>query len=86
MAEISAPELDQQLAQARAQLIQLQAAQVQAQADADLSVVTEKRTSQLVTQGWTSAQRGDTDPLRRRRAPGGGSRSRRPTSWRRARR
>ena len=61
LATISAPDLDQQLAQARAQLIQLQAAQVQAQADADLSVVTEKRTSALVTQGWTSAQRGDTD-------------------------
>ncbi len=61
LATISAPDLDQQLAQGRAQLIQLKAAQVQAQADADLSVVTEKRTSQLVTQGWSSAQRGDTD-------------------------
>ena len=61
LAEISAPDLDQQLAQGQATLIQLKAAQVQAQADADLSVVTEKRTSQLVTQGWSSAQRGDTD-------------------------
>ena len=61
LATISAPDLDQQLAQAKAQLIQLKAAQVQSQADADLSVATEKRTSQLVTQGWSSAQRGDTD-------------------------
>ncbi len=61
LATISAPDLDQQLAQAKAQLIQLKAAQVQAQADADLSVATAKRTSQLVTQGWSSAQRGDTD-------------------------
>ena len=61
LAEISAPELDQQLAQARAQLVQLQAAQVQAQADADLSVATDKRTSRLVAQGWSSEERGDTD-------------------------
>jgi len=61
LAVISAPELDQQLAQARAQLVQLQAAQVQAQADADLSVATDKRTSRLVAQGWSSEERGDTD-------------------------
>lgn len=61
LAEISAPELDQQLAQARAQLIQLKAAQLQAQANADLSLATNKRTSRLVVQGWSSAERGDTD-------------------------
>ena len=61
LAEISAPELDQQLAQGRAQLSQLQAAQMQAEADADLSLANNKRTSRLVTQGWSSAERGDTD-------------------------
>jgi membrane fusion protein (multidrug efflux system) len=61
LAEISAPDLDQQLAQARAQLIQLQAAQVQAQAEADLSHATNQRTTRLVTQGWSSQAQGDTD-------------------------
>ena len=61
LAEISAPELDQQLAQARAQLIQLQAAELQATADSDLSVANNQRTSRLVTQGWSSVERGDTD-------------------------
>lgn len=61
LADIAAPELDQQLAQARAQLIQLQAAELQAQADADLSIANNKRTSRLVTQGWSSEERGDTD-------------------------
>ena len=61
LAEISAPELDQQLAQARAQLLQLQAAELQAKADADLSVANNKRTTQLVTQGWSSIERGDAD-------------------------
>ena len=61
LAEISAPELDQQLAQGRAQLIQLHAAQLQAQAEADLSAATNKRTTRLVTQGWSSEERGDTD-------------------------
>lgn len=61
LAEISAPELDQQLAQARAQLVQLTAAELQAQADADLSAANNKRTAHLVTQGWSSAERGDTD-------------------------
>ena len=61
LATISAPELDQQLAQARAQIIQLKAAQLQAQADADLSAATNTRTARLVTQGWSSAERGDQD-------------------------
>lgn len=61
LAEISAPDLDQQLAQARAQLVQLQAAALQAQANADLSAATNRRTAQLVTQGWSSVERGDTD-------------------------
>ncbi|WP_246725196.1 efflux RND transporter periplasmic adaptor subunit [Beijerinckia sp. L45] len=63
LATISAPDLDQQLAQARAQLVQMQAAVQQAQANADLGVMTNQRTAQLVTQGWSSAQKGDTDRL-----------------------
>jgi membrane fusion protein, multidrug efflux system len=61
LADISAPDLDQQLAEARATLVQLQAAVQQAQANADLSDATNKRTARLVTQGWSSEERGDTD-------------------------
>ncbi|MCJ2122453.1 efflux RND transporter periplasmic adaptor subunit [Methylobacterium sp. J-077] len=61
LAQISAPDLDQQLAEARATLVQLQAAVDQAQANADLSAATNKRTARLVTQGWSSEERGDTD-------------------------
>ncbi len=63
LATISAPDLDQQLEQAKAQLVQLQAAVQQAQATADLGKVTDQRTSQLVVQGWQSKQQGDTDRL-----------------------
>jgi membrane fusion protein, multidrug efflux system len=63
LATISAPDLDQQLEQAKGQLVQLQAAVVQAQANADLGRVTDQRTSQLVTEGWSSKQQGDTDHL-----------------------
>ncbi|SEG72269.1 RND family efflux transporter, MFP subunit [Methylobacterium sp. 190mf] len=61
MVEISAPDLDQQLVEARATLTQLQAAVDQAQANADLSAATNKRTARLVAQGWSSEERGDTD-------------------------
>ena len=63
LAAISAPDLDQQLEQANGQLVQLQAAVQQAQANADLGHVTDQRTSQLVAQGWQSKQQGDTDRL-----------------------
>jgi RND family efflux transporter MFP subunit len=63
LAVIAAPDLDQQLSQARAQLLQLEAAVKQAQANADLGRVTNQRTSRLVAQGWSSAQQGDTDRL-----------------------
>ena len=59
LAVIAAPDLDQQLAQARAQLNQMQAALVQAQSNLDLAKVTNARTSQLVQQGWDSKQNGD---------------------------
>ncbi|MCJ2069717.1 efflux RND transporter periplasmic adaptor subunit [Methylobacterium sp. J-030] len=61
LVDISAPDLDQQLLEARATLVQLQAAVQQAQANADLSEATNKRTARLVTQGWSSEERGDTD-------------------------
>ena len=63
LATISAPDLDQQLEEAKAQLAQLQAAVEQAQANADLGKATEQRTAQLVAQGWSSKEQGDTDHL-----------------------
>ncbi|MGD0721320.1 MAG: efflux RND transporter periplasmic adaptor subunit [Roseiarcus sp.] len=63
LATISAPDLDQQLEEARAQLVQLQAAVAQAQATADLGKATDQRTARLVAQGWSSAEQGDTDRL-----------------------
>jgi len=63
LAVIAAPDLDAQLAQAKAQLQQLQASVQQAQATADLGHVTDQRTARLVAQGWSSAQQGDQDRL-----------------------
>ncbi len=63
LAVIAAPDLDQQLEQARGQLVQFQAAVQQAQANADLGRVTDQRTARLVAQGWSSEQQGDTDRL-----------------------
>ena len=61
LATISAPDLDQQLAEARANLVQLEAGVEQAQANSDLGDATNKRTSRLVVQGWSSESQGDTD-------------------------
>jgi RND family efflux transporter MFP subunit len=58
---IAAPDLDQQLAQARAQLAQMQAALLQAQAGRSLADVTNRRTSRMVIEGWNSRQQGDQD-------------------------
>ncbi len=63
LAVVSAPDLDQQLEEAKAQIIQLDAAVRQAQANADLGKVTDQRTSKLVVQGWSSQAQGDTDHL-----------------------
>src|SRR5262249_39225574 len=63
LALIAAPDLDQQLDQAKAQFVQLQAAVEQAKANADLGRVTNARTSRLVDQGWASKQQGDQDRL-----------------------
>jgi RND family efflux transporter MFP subunit len=61
LAEISAPDLDQQLAEAKAKAIQLQAEIEQAKANADLGTAVNQRTTRLVAQGWSSAAQGDTD-------------------------
>ncbi|HEV2158066.1 efflux RND transporter periplasmic adaptor subunit [Bradyrhizobium sp.] len=63
LAEITAPELDQQIAQAQATLAQNQAALVQAQASRELADVTNSRDRNLVKQGWLTAQQGDNDRL-----------------------
>jgi len=63
LAVIAAPDLDQQFAQAKAQLVQYEAAVKQAEANADLGRVTNLRTARLVAQGWSSLQQGDQDRL-----------------------
>jgi RND family efflux transporter MFP subunit len=63
LAEIDSPEVDQQLAQARSQLVQLQAALAQSQASEELAKVTTGRSAVLVRQGWTTEQQGDQDRL-----------------------
>jgi RND family efflux transporter MFP subunit len=63
LVEITAPELDHQIAQAEATLVQMQAALQQAQANRDLGQVTWNRDSTLVQKGWVTAQQGDTDRL-----------------------
>jgi RND family efflux transporter MFP subunit len=67
MAEIDAPELDQQVAQARAavaqaeqQLGQARAAQVQAESQRDLAKVTSERYTNLVARGAVARQDADT--------------------------
>jgi RND family efflux transporter MFP subunit len=63
LALIAAPDLDQQLVQAREQLTQLQAAVDQAKANANLAQATDARTRTLVVQGWQTKQQGDIDRL-----------------------
>lgn len=63
LAEITAPELDHQIAQAKATLDQNQASLQQTQASRDLADVTNARDSKLVTQGWLTHQQGDNDRL-----------------------
>jgi RND family efflux transporter MFP subunit len=63
LAEITAPELDHQIAQAQATLAQNQATLQQTQASRDLAQVTNARDSKLVTQGWLTLQQGDNDRL-----------------------
>ncbi len=60
---IAAPEVDDQLAQARAQLQQMQAALAQSEANRALANVTNNRTTTLVQQGWETKQTGDQNRL-----------------------
>lgn len=61
LAEIVAPELDHQIAQAEATLGQLKAALQQAEANRELAKVTWDRDGPLVKEGWLTAQQGTTD-------------------------
>jgi RND family efflux transporter MFP subunit len=63
LVEITAPELDHQIAQAEATLAQMQATLQQAKANRDLAKVTWDRDSGLVQKGWVTPQQGDTDRL-----------------------
>lgn len=63
LAQITAPELDHQIAQNEATLAQNQATLRQTQASRDLAKVTNDRDSTLVKQGWVTSQQGDTDRL-----------------------
>jgi len=61
LAKISVPELDDQISQAEATLVQLQAALKQAQANADLAQTTWDRDKPLVNEGWDTKQQGTID-------------------------
>jgi RND family efflux transporter MFP subunit len=63
LAQITAPELDHQISQSEATLVQLKAALQQAQANRDLANVTWGRDKPLVEKGWVTPQQGDTDRL-----------------------
>jgi RND family efflux transporter MFP subunit len=63
LAEITAPELDHQIALAEADLAQTQAALGQAHANQELANVTNKRTAKLTQEGWVTKEQGDTDRL-----------------------
>ena len=63
LAEISAQELDHQIAQAQATLAQNNAALNQAQANREIASVTWNRDSKLLDKGWVTKQQGDTERL-----------------------
>jgi RND family efflux transporter MFP subunit len=63
LADITAPELDHQITQAKATLAQDQATLQQTQASRDLAERTNARDSNLVKQGWLTLQQGDNDQL-----------------------
>jgi RND family efflux transporter MFP subunit len=63
LAQLAVPELDHQISQNEATLLQLRAAAHQAEANRDLANVTWGRDSKLVNQGWVTLQQGDTDRL-----------------------
>lgn len=63
LVEITAPEVEHQIAQAEGTLAQLQATLLQAKANRDLAKVTWDRDKPLVGEGWVTKQQGDTDRL-----------------------
>jgi RND family efflux transporter MFP subunit len=63
LAVITAPELDDQIAQAEANLAQAKATRRQTKANRELARVTWSRDAVLVNQGWVTQQQGDTDRL-----------------------
>jgi RND family efflux transporter MFP subunit len=63
LAEITAPELDHQIAQANATILQNEAALRQAEANRELARVTWERDSSLVDKGWVTKQQGDQERL-----------------------
>lgn len=63
LAEITAPELDHQIAEAQATLAQNEASLRQVQANTELSNVTWGRGSKLLQQGWITQQEGDQQRL-----------------------
>jgi RND family efflux transporter MFP subunit len=63
LAEISAPELDHQIAQAQATLALSHAALNQAKAKREIASVTWNRDSNLAGQGWITSQQADTERL-----------------------
>jgi RND family efflux transporter MFP subunit len=63
LVDITAPELDHQITQAKATLAQNQATLQQTQASRELAEVTNGRDSKLVKQGWLTLQQGDNDRL-----------------------
>ncbi len=63
LAQLSAPELEHQVAQAQATLAQSQAALAQSNANSRLAEATNARSAVLVKKGWVTAQQGDTDRL-----------------------
>jgi RND family efflux transporter MFP subunit len=73
LVQITAPELDHQIAQAAATLAQLKAAAEQAQANLVLAQVTWDRDKPLVEKGWATAQQGtvDVQTLKAREAAAG---------------
>jgi RND family efflux transporter MFP subunit len=63
LVEITAPELDHQIAQAEATLAQTQAQLRQTLANMELARVTNARTRVLTVEGWATKQQGDNDRL-----------------------
>jgi RND family efflux transporter MFP subunit len=63
LAQLTAPELDHQISQARAMLTQTQATLRQNEASRSLAKLTNDRIGTLVRQGWATTQLGDTDRL-----------------------